>query len=177
MRVGKGNDPIAWIAWTIAIIAIIFVVLTWLANPLMNIAMRFHPHGRYALTPDQRQQSTFIGCTLLASVGLLILELVNNKSHLCSVMMLLTCLPILLIHLSERGWPRRVCAIVACTFVAMVLEVTTAVYLKDPLLPIIGENMVKVVDKIGMMILAVYFWAVLIWSFVGQYVVSLIPKR
>ncbi len=177
LKVGKGDDPIAWIAWTIAITAIVFVILTWLANPLMNIIMRFHPHGRYALTHDQRQQANLIGGCLLISAGLFICEFVIESTHMSSIMFLLVCLPILIIHLSERGWPRRISSLIAVTFFFMATIVASAVFLSPPLEDIVGENIVAALNLFAIKIIHVYFWGILIWSLAGNIVINSLPKK
>jgi tetratricopeptide (TPR) repeat protein len=47
-----------------------FVILTWIAYPLFNLALRLHPFGRHALSQDQRSCSNWVGgLLLLATAG------------------------------------------------------------------------------------------------------------
>ena len=50
----------------------LFAYLTWIAGPLSNFFLRFHPHGRHALTSDERSGTyvlgaIFAGAALLAT--------------------------------------------------------------------------------------------------------------
>jgi hypothetical protein len=46
-----------------------FVFLSWTAAPLFNLALRLHPIGRYALSPDQRTASNWVGACLLIALA------------------------------------------------------------------------------------------------------------
>ncbi|MBA3698898.1 MAG: tetratricopeptide repeat protein [Planctomycetes bacterium] len=176
-RIGDGDSPAAWAAFVVAILATIFVALTWLANPLMNLLMRFHPHGRHALTQEQRTQSTLIALCLLSACAFFIGEVVTRDRHMISLMMLLLALPVLLIHLSEEGWPRRVAALVAGVFLLAALQVTVAWHLLDILAPVIGTGLTDGMVAVAKQILGGYFWAILIWSLAGNQLIAFIPRR
>jgi len=176
-RVSEGDSALAWTALIVAILATVFVALTWLANPLMNLLMRFHPHGRHALTEEQRTQSTLIGCCLVIAAGFFVAEIIMGDSHLISLMMLVLCMPILLIHLSEQGWPRRVAIMVACGFLLMSLQVAATMHLVDSLIPLIGQDTAKDLVTFAKGIISYYFWGILIWSLAGNQLMAFIPKR
>jgi tetratricopeptide (TPR) repeat protein len=176
-RISDGDSPLAWGALIVAILATVFVALTWLANPLMNLVMRFHRHGRHALTAEQRTQSTLIGYCLFAAVAFFILELGTGDRHIISLMMLVLSVPVLLIHLSEPGWPRRVAALVAGAFLLAALHVAVTWHLVDHLHPTIGDDLAQGMIALAKQILGGYFWGVLIWSLVGNQLIAFIPKR
>ena len=176
-RISDGDSPLAWGALIVAILATVFVALTWLANPLMNLVMRFHRHGRHALTAEQRTQSTLIGYCLVVAIGFFILELGTGDQHIVSLMMLVLCVPVLLIHLSEAGWPRRVAALVAGVFLLAALQVTVTWHLIDHLAPSIGESATHGMVALAKRIIGGYFWSILIWSLVGNQLIAFIPKR
>lgn len=46
-----------------------FCVLTWVADPLMNLALRLHPVGRHALSPQDRLSGTLFGAGTLGALG------------------------------------------------------------------------------------------------------------
>ncbi len=46
-----------------------FLMLTWIASPLFNLALRFNKFGRMALSREQTVESTWIGGCFLLAVG------------------------------------------------------------------------------------------------------------
>ncbi|MDE0864664.1 MAG: tetratricopeptide repeat protein [Rubripirellula sp.] len=57
----------------IVILYVLFVVLTWIANPLFNTFLRFHPFGQHLLDRSQRWASNLIApCLLLSGCSVLI---------------------------------------------------------------------------------------------------------
>ena len=176
-HISSGDTPLAWTAFILAILATAFVMLTWLANPLMNLIMRFHPHGRHALTQEQRLQSTLIGTCLLFAAGFLVCEVKLADPPLPSIMTLLLCIPIMMVHLSESGWPRRISALVACAFILMAVQVAITYFLIDHHVPILGKEASKTMVAIANQIVSIYFWSILIWSLAAHQIMALIPKR
>jgi hypothetical protein len=61
-----------------------FVFLSWTAAPLFNLALRLHPIGRYALSPDQRTASNWVGVCLLVALATVIAGLALGISSLVS---------------------------------------------------------------------------------------------
>ena len=64
----------------IVVLYVLFVVLTWIANPLFNTFLRFHPFGQHLLDRSQRWASNLIApCLLLAAcsvpIGLMFSDL------------------------------------------------------------------------------------------------------
>lgn len=176
-RIGDGDSPMAWGALIVAILATIFIALTWLANPLMNLLMRFHPHGRHALTSEQRTQSTLIGYCLFVAIGFFVLEVGTGDRHIISLMILVLCVPVLLIHLSERGWPRRVATLVAGVFLLLALQVTFTWHLIDEVGPTLGPDLGNLMVATAKSIIGFYFWGILIWSLAGNQLMAFLPKR
>jgi tetratricopeptide (TPR) repeat protein len=61
------------------IVYVLFVVLTWIANPLFNTFLRFHPFGRHLLDRTQTWSSNLIAPSLaLAVVGLIVGTVVDS---------------------------------------------------------------------------------------------------
>lgn len=52
--------PLAPIAIPLGILLALFLLLTWVADPLFNLLIRFDPVGRHALTPRQRAGSNYL---------------------------------------------------------------------------------------------------------------------
>lgn len=50
----------------------LFALFSWIASPLFNALLRFHPLGRHALSDDQRRAGTWVGLFFLAALAALI---------------------------------------------------------------------------------------------------------
>lgn len=54
----------------VLIVYLVFVALTWLADPLMNLLLMVRPEGRRLLQPDQRKGAVLVGCCLAAAIAM-----------------------------------------------------------------------------------------------------------
>jgi tetratricopeptide (TPR) repeat protein len=87
---------------------IIFALMTWLAYPLFNLALRLHPFGKLALTPDQTRGATWVGAwLLLALCPVAAWAFSGNLTWLGLALVLgTTLMPLSAIHRCDKGWPR-----------------------------------------------------------------------
>ncbi len=70
-----------------------FVLLTWIIVPLSNLLLRLNPYGRYALTRDEIQNSTWTGILLATVIGLLTtLWITHDINFLLPAMICLMCI-------------------------------------------------------------------------------------
>ena len=70
-RVADGVPALRPLIVPIVIVYVMFVVLTWIANPLFNTFLRFHPFGQHLLDRSQRWASNLIApCLLLTPFSL-----------------------------------------------------------------------------------------------------------
>lgn len=58
---------------------LLFVLLTWVADPLFNLLLRLDPFGRYVLNEDEIKGANAIGVCLLAAVAALIAGVVMGE--------------------------------------------------------------------------------------------------
>jgi hypothetical protein len=56
---------------------LLFVLATWLGEPLSNLFLRLHPLGRHALSRDERNAASATGVLLLLGVAYLFLFLLR----------------------------------------------------------------------------------------------------
>jgi tetratricopeptide (TPR) repeat protein len=108
----EGVGPARFI-WPILFVYLAFGVLTWIADPLFNLLLRVDRFGRLALTPGQRQASTWVGACL---AGAALLAGVAALTGLLSVWMAaglcgLLALPVTGIFNLPPTRPRRMMAI------------------------------------------------------------------
>lgn len=47
---------------------VLFAFSTWIAKPISNIFLRFHPLGKYAMTDDEKKASSIVGVLFVASL-------------------------------------------------------------------------------------------------------------
>ena len=87
---------------------VIFVLMTWLADPLMNLLLRLHPTGKYALSTDQRRGATLMGLCVLAALGGFGMSVWtwSLTGALLGIALLLVMIPCSAIYRCDAGWPR-----------------------------------------------------------------------
>jgi len=102
----------AWI-WPIVVVYVVFVLLTWLADPLFNLLLRLNKFGRYALSREELVASNWVGgclalAVVLACAGLL---LQSAAVFLMALVAGLVVLPLSAVFNCSAGWPRKVMAL------------------------------------------------------------------
>ncbi|MFM8420470.1 MAG: tetratricopeptide repeat protein [Verrucomicrobiota bacterium] len=106
----------------IRIAYVVFVWLTWAAQPLFNFLLRLNKHGRLALSDVERDESTWVG----ACVGAALLCLGFSPFVADSLLWLLGAgmfaflvIPVTAPYKCQPGWPRRVMAVLALAMVVV----------------------------------------------------------
>ena len=92
-----------------------FVLTSWLAQPLANLALRLHPFGRLALSRDERTASNWVGAFLLAALvcGTGCLFLPGKGTVYLTIYFVLMLMPLAATFHAEAPWPRKPLAIYA----------------------------------------------------------------
>ncbi len=67
-RVAEANPSLAIVVWPVIIAYFAFVLLTWLADPLLNLALLAKEEGRRLLSADDRRGATAVGMALGAGL-------------------------------------------------------------------------------------------------------------
>lgn len=100
---------------------IVFVVLTWTADPLFNLLLRLNRFGRLALSPQQIHASNWVGGCLLLALIALGWGLVRADARYTLAALMLGCLVIPLsgVFKCRAGGPRTIMAL--CTALLAVL--------------------------------------------------------
>jgi tetratricopeptide (TPR) repeat protein len=69
-RIGSTNAAVAVLVLPILLLYLTFAVLTWIATPLFQTFLRFHPFGKHLLQQQEIRLSNLVApCLLLAIVG------------------------------------------------------------------------------------------------------------
>lgn len=67
-RLAETSPVLAPFLWPIIILYLVFVVLSWIASPVFDLMVRFHPFGKYALSREEIRASNWVGGMLLVAV-------------------------------------------------------------------------------------------------------------
>ncbi len=109
LRAAAASNPgLAPYIWPVLILYLVFVLMTWVADPLFNLVLRLNRFGRLALSREQVVSSNWIGgCIFAALASSLIWIVTRNGLALYAALML----GVLVIPLSgafkcHPGWPR-----------------------------------------------------------------------
>jgi tetratricopeptide (TPR) repeat protein len=126
----SGRPELAPLLWTVIIGYALFVLTTWFARPLSNLALMLHPFGKLALSRDDRWTARWVGGALavaLVTIGAMIAwgddRAVPIGFHVASAALTVMCT-----FTTQTPWPRRamliymvVILILAATSVTMLL--------------------------------------------------------
>lgn len=129
--VARDNPALAPWLWPIRIAYLVFLLLTWLADPLCNLLLRFHPMGRHALTDEQKTAANWVGGTLAVALLALGLAVVLVQAWLFGLAIVcgLFALPLAGRFKCAEGWPRRlmtaICMLLALLGMAAVVLATS----------------------------------------------------
>jgi Flp pilus assembly protein TadD len=99
------------------ILYIVFVLLTWIASPLMNLVLSFNQFGRHLLSPGERWTSVFVGALVAGAIACLAASaILRTTFFLWPALALALCIPaIAAVHACDWGWPRIAMILIALT--------------------------------------------------------------
>ena len=155
------NNP-ALAPWITPIIhtIIAFCLLTWIANPLFETFLRFHPMGRFLLSRKEKWASNVIGGIIAGSIlwGIIFGYLAHDATvgYLFFIAGLVLTIPASLCFRVDEGWPLLVSIAAACILLLMFMTAFVA----GPL----GLVPLALVLKL----ISFYFIAILVYSFAGN---------
>jgi tetratricopeptide (TPR) repeat protein len=76
VTVARDSPELAPVAWPVFYALLAFGLLTWLADPLFNLLLRFNRYGRHAVPPDARACALWVG----AFVGVALVAFVYSRA-------------------------------------------------------------------------------------------------
>lgn len=108
-NLARQHEELAPFVFPILAAYVLFVILSWAAQPMFNLFLRLHPLGKFALSREDRLASTLVGLCLGAGLVLLPLGILLDNG---AVLMLGIGLPVLLFPVTsifncQSGWPRQ----------------------------------------------------------------------
>jgi tetratricopeptide (TPR) repeat protein len=81
----QSQPELNWIWWPLLGLFYVFVYLSWTAQPMFNLMLRFDSFGRHVLSADQRTGASWFGATFALALGSMIWWLAtDNKVGLFS---------------------------------------------------------------------------------------------
>jgi len=78
----ESNPEFVPFGWTIIILYLAFVILTWIADPIFELLLRLNKFGRLALSDDQITASNLVGGALLLAIVFLLAGLFTANNTL-----------------------------------------------------------------------------------------------
>jgi hypothetical protein len=153
-NIANRNPSAAKFLWPILLAYIVFVVMTWLAGPLLNLVLRLHRFGRYALSREQIIKSNWIGGLLaVAIISASAAAMLRSEPLITlAVVSAFMVMPMSSAFTCERGWPRNVMFAIA----ALLALIGICAVLIDPKVQ---------VNQLGVNLLIVFVIGVVVSSF------------
>ena len=106
-EIGRANPALKPFIAPIAILYLVFVFLTWTANPLFNLLLRLNKFGRMVLNREEIVASNWVGSFIgIALLCLVLTFTVSPAFILGAVVFGFSVLPLAGIFQCQRGWPR-----------------------------------------------------------------------
>lgn len=168
------EDP-RWTPWVMPLIIayVGFVLLSWLAAPLFDLALFLHPMGKHALDDDARARATLVGGALgLAAVsgGLSFFAPASYELVLLALVSGLLSIPLSAIHVCAEGWPRRTMAMIAGGLGAVGLSGWFGLGLLQPAEASPGETL-------ALAALILFFLGIFVSQFAANWLATRQPAR
>lgn len=152
--------------WVLPLTAfyLLFVMMSWIINPLFNTLLRFHPFGRYLLSRKEIWASSIIAGTLVFGLVTGVVVAVTNGLPALALLPILHAIyltiPVSVAFETEANWAVLVSIVVAAGF--------GIVFLINVLLMIVG---------VGVMPLLIgYTIGIVVYCFAGQALIAARPR-
>ena len=168
------EDP-RWTPWVMPLIIayVGFVLLSWLAAPLFDLALFLHPMGKHALDDDARARATLVGGALGVAVLAGGLSFVAPERYALVVLALvsgLSSIPLSAVHVCAEGWPRRAMATIAGGLTAVGLTAWVGLGVLQPAEESPGETL-------ALAALVLFFLGIFISQFAANWLATRQPTR
>jgi Flp pilus assembly protein TadD len=135
------NSSLAPWMMPLLIAYVAFALMTWLASPLSNLALRLNRFGRLALTREQTVTSNWVGLCVLSAVVAITTYLVGGNIDylLCAITCALVVPPLAHIYSCAEGWPRVVMIEITLGLIFLALVILVSLPLSTALPPALAR--------------------------------------
>ncbi len=125
----NASPTTSWLVLPLIVAWCAFILTSWLAMPLSNILLMFHPLGRHALDDDERHAALFTGLLLGAGlIGLCAFLAGIPGGGVLAITATAAALPASAIWYAASGWPRWALGVFAAIAVVTGLAATVAAF-------------------------------------------------
>ena len=157
-----GLEP--WVL-PITLLYLLFVMMSWIMVPLFNTMLRFHPFGKHLLSNKEKWASNLIAVILAISVALGIATVIGQGDWIDLFVPILTGLyltiPVMVPFNCDAPWAMRVGIVAASFFVLLFLAINVP--------PLFGIYLL-------FFLIPIYMFGILIYCFVGQFLMKVEAK-
>jgi hypothetical protein len=135
-----------WQPWIqpLLIAYFVFVVMTWISQPLFNLLLRLSPYGRHALSDDQRRGANVVGLlafpALVCLVGWVTGFIPSYLALLGAIYFGLLLLPASAIFKCDAGWPRWGMAAYTLLLASLIPTGIVLAFLRIQILPLVFQG-------------------------------------
>jgi Flp pilus assembly protein TadD len=109
----KANPSLGPVIYPLLGLYLLFILLSWTADPLFNFLLRFDPVGRKMIGADERRASTavvsLLCITIVAAIAGIVMH--SDRALLFALISGIMVIPVAGMFQCERGWPRTTMAI------------------------------------------------------------------
>ena len=175
LGVARQNPSAAPYVWPLVGAYVAFVLLTWLADPLSNLALRLSRFGRLALSRRQAMAANVVGVLILGALAAAGGWLLSDDPRLAALAVVLGALtlPASAAFNTPAGWPRVVMALTAIGLAVLGLAAVGVQFLVpgdalDTRHPLLG---------LGMLFLRLFGFGVLASTFLYNYLRTVTVKH
>lgn len=105
----RSNPELAPVVLPLQIVYLVFVFLTWTAEPLSNLLLRLDRFGRLVLSPEQVRASNWVGATMSLALASATAAFATGDGGwgMLAFGLAFMLIPISAVFRTPEGWPRR----------------------------------------------------------------------
>jgi len=131
-QIARSNPALAPFLYPVIVLYLLFVLLTWVADPLFNLLLRLDRFGRLALSREEVRASNWFGAVLGLALAALVTSVAIGSKTLLLVGIGATglILPVAGVFRCRPGWPRWVMAGYTA-LIAIALSVAIFLYAQE----------------------------------------------
>jgi tetratricopeptide (TPR) repeat protein len=178
--IARANPALGPILNPILIAYLLFVITTWTAVPLTNLALRLNRFGRFALSRHERMASNWVaGFVVMALIcvgyGICTSSPYDLPGWVGALTFIWILMPISATFACEAGWPRLVMAVYTT---AMVIVAISGLWFFWSAFEIGERNPIAAKERIetGITLLRANMWAGLLSGFVANWLMNVRPR-
>jgi hypothetical protein len=175
LSVARNQPDLAPWIMPLIILYIVFVVMTWVANPLFNLLLHLHPIGRLALSREQAITANWVGlCVLGAAVSLVAyFGFGLNDALFAALACGLVIPPLVSIYQCHKGWPRTTMMLITLSLAGVGL-ISVALMLSSNFF---SRDLRVLIFLLGLLVFLPFLLGAFVSQFVANALAWVTPRR